>query len=340
MQRLIPLRPAAPGGLLPRLALLWGGVLLALALALCLGAQDYPPSVLWQVLRGYDAQDPAQAILAEMRLPRALAAVVVGAALAVSGLLMQAMARNPLADPGLTGVNAGAALAVVAGLWWAGPLTAGGTAGLALAGAALASLLVRALAGAGDSTLRLPLAGAAFASLCMAVVALVVLMNPEARSIYRFWMVGSLAMADTAGLALLAPLAAGGILLAVLVARQVETLMLGAELGAALGLNAGRVLSLGLAAIACTAGAAVAVAGPVGFIGLIAPHLARRLAGQAGLTAAVLLACPIGAIVTLLADTAGRWLMRPTELPLGIVLAMLGAPMFMLLVRRMLRGTA
>ncbi len=321
-------------------AALWLGVLLAGLAGLSLGAQDYSPAVLWQALSARDPANPAQAIILEMRLPRAGVAVIVGAALAVAGVMMQALARNPLADPGLTGVNAGAALAVVAGLWLAGPLTTSATAGLALTGAAAAVLIVRALVGAGDTTLRLPLAGAAFASLCMALVAFVVLLNPEARNIYRFWMVGSLAIAKGPGLVLMAPVAGLGIVLAVLVARQVETLMLGAEMGAALGLRAGRVLTISLAAITCTAGAAVALAGPVGFVGLIAPQLARRLVPGAGLTGVVLLACPVGAGLVLVADLAGRWLLRPAELPIGIVLAGIGAPMFMLLVRRMLRAPA
>lgn len=323
-----------------RLALLWALVALAFAAALCIGAQDYPPNLLWKILTAYDPQDAAQAVVVEMRLPRALAAVVIGAALAVAGLTMQALTRNPLADPGLTGINAGAALAVVAGLWFAGPLSAGGTAALALSGAALASLVVRALAGQGDTTLRLPLAGAAFASLCMAIVAFVVLLNPEARNIYRFWMVGSLSVAGGETLIRLAPVAGLGIALALVAARQVEALMLGEELGAALGVKPARVMTLGLAAITCASGAAVALAGPVGFIGLIAPHLARRVAAGAGLATTVLLACPLGAIITLLADIAGRRMARPAELPLGIVLAMVGAPLFMLLVRRILRGTA
>lgn len=320
-----------------RLALLSVAVAAALIAALCLGAQDYPPSVLLSALRAYDPDDAAQAIVIEMRLPRALAAVIVGAALAVSGLLMQALARNPLADPGLTGVNAGAALAVVGGLWTFGALSQGAVAALALTGAGAAALVVRALAGAGDSTLRLPLAGAAFASLCMALVALVVLLNPEARNIYRFWMVGSLSLATGAQLMALAPVALAGIALGLMAARRIEALMLGAELGAALGLHPGRVMTLGLVAVALTAGASVAIAGPVGFIGLIAPHLARLVLPGAGLATTLVLACPVGAGIALLADTAGRWLARPAELPLGIVLAMIGAPAFMALVRRMLR---
>lgn len=320
-----------------RLGLLWLAVALAFAGALCLGAQDYPPTALWRLFGAHDPEDAVQAVLWGMRLPRALAAVVVGAALAVSGLVMQAMARNPLADPGLTGVNAGAALAVVAALWAFGPLPQTALAGLALAGAALAAVLVRMLAGGGDNSLRLPLAGAAFSSLCMALVSLVVLLNPEARNIYRFWMVGSLALADRAALMALAPVALTGIGLALLAARQIEALMLGSEIGAALGLRTGRVLGLGLGAVALTAGASVALAGPVGFVGLIAPHLARRLAPGASLAASLLIACPAGALLTLLADTAGRWLIRPGELPIGIVLAGVGAPAFMVLVRRMLR---
>ncbi|MDT1060881.1 iron ABC transporter permease [Paracoccus sp. CPCC 101403] len=326
--------------LFPRLALMWLAVSAGFVAALCLGAQDYSPRLLWSALAAYDPTDPAQAIIREMRLPRAIAALVIGAALAVAGVVMQAMARNPLADPGLTGVNAGAALAVVLGLFWLGALPQLGIVGLALAGAALATVLVRLLAGGGDNTLRLPLAGAAFASLCMALVALIVLLNPEARNIYRFWMVGSLAMAQPPALAVLGPVAAVGILIAAIAARQIEAMMLGAEMGRALGLSVGRVLGLGLAAVALTAGASVAIAGPVGFIGLIAPHMARRAARGASLTQQVALACPVGAGLAVLADLAGRWLARPAEMQLGIVLAMIGAPAFMLLVRRMLREAA
>lgn len=324
--------------LLRHLALLWLAVLAGSVAALCLGALDYPLDTAWAMLTDYDPADPAQAVMAGMRLPRVIAAVTVGAALAVAGVIMQAMTRNPLADPGLTGVNAGAALAVVLGLYAFGAVSQPVVAGLALVGAALAAILVRLLAGGGDSTLRLPLAGAAFGTLCLSLVALIVLLNPEARNIYRFWMVGSLAVSDTAAVLRLAPIAGIGILIALLSARQIEALMLGAEMGTALGVNVGRVMGTGLAAVAMTAGASVAIAGPVGFIGLIAPHIARRFGG--GLAAQVLLACPIGAGLAVLADLAGRWFARPAELQLGIVLAMVGAPAFMILVRRMLREAA
>lgn len=320
-----------------RLAHLWLAVLALLAAALCLGAQDYAPGVLWRALTAFDPADPAQGIVIGMRLPRALAGLVIGAALAVAGVIMQAMTRNPLADPGLTGVNAGAALAVVIGLFWLGPLPQAGIAGLALAGAALAAVLVWALAGGGDNTLRLPLAGAALSSLFMALVALIVLMNPEARNSYRFWMVGSLAAAQLPALAALAPIAGLGILVAALAARQIEALMLGAEMGRALGLDVGRVMGLGLVAVASCAGASVAIAGPVGFVGLIAPHLARQALPQASLSQQVALACPVGAGLALGADLAGRWLVRPGEWQLGLVLAMLGAPAFMAVIRRMIR---
>lgn len=319
-----------------RFVLLWALAALAFLAALGLGAQQIPPAEIWRALTG-GTQSAAADVVLGMRLPRALAAVVVGAALAVAGQVMQAIARNPLADPSLTGVNAGAALAVVLGLAAFGALPRAGIAGLALGGAAVAAVLVRLLAGRGDSTLRLPLAGAALASICMSVVALIVLSNPEARNIYRFWMVGSLAMVDAEGLAALAPVAFAGVLLALFAARGIEALMLSDELGAALGISPARTLSLALAAIALCAGASVALAGPVGFIGLIAPHFARRIAG-ASLAAQIAAAAPAGAILALLADTAGRVAIRPSELPVGVVLAMIGAPAFMLFVRRLLRA--
>lgn len=308
--------------------------------ALLVGAQDHSPAALLRAAVERDFSDPVQAILLGMRLPRALAAVAVGAGLAAAGLTMQALTRNPLADPGLTGVNAGAALAVVSGIWLAGPLPRAAVAALALAGAAAAALLVRALAGGGDATLRLPLAGAAFASLCMALVSLMVLLNPDARALYRFWMVGSLAQADLAALAALAPVIAAGLACALLAARGIEALALGEEMGAALGVGPGRILGLALLAVALTAGGSVALAGPVGFIGLIAPHLVRRMAPGAGLGGRLVLACPVGACLALVADAAGRRLPRPEEWPLSLMLAVLGAPVFIWLVRRMLRGEA
>ena len=313
-------------------------LLLAMGMSLCLGAQLYAPKLVLSALFDRDPADPAQQILWEMRLPRSLAAVVTGAALGVSGQIMQALTRNPLADPGLTGVNAGAALAVVTALWLLGPIAPLQIAAVALLGAGIATILVRLLAGEGDSSLRLPLAGAALASLCMALVALIVLLNHEARNLYRFWMVGSLALADVESLKIMTPLIAAGILLALMMSRQIEALLLGAEMGTALGLHPGRVLSLGFVTVTLCAGAAVALAGPVGFIGLIAPHLARALAPRAGLATWIACVCPLGAVLALVADTLGRMVMRPGEAPLGIVLALAGGPCFMLLVRRMLRG--
>lgn len=325
--------------LLRRLSLLWLLVLAGGVAGLCLGAQDYSFRTLWAMVTRFNPSDPAQAIMAGMRLPRILAAVVVGAALAVAGVVMQAITRNPLADPGLTGVNAGAALAVVLGLFAMGAMSHAEVTVLSLAGAGLATVIVRLLAGDGDTTLRLPLAGAAFGTLCLSVVGLIVLLDPETRNIYRFWMVGSLGQADLGMILRLAPVAATGIAIALLAARPIEALMLGHEMGQTLGIHAGRILAFGFVAVAMTAGASVAIAGPVGFVGLIAPHLARHWVRE-GLIGHILAACPIGAGLAVFADLLGRWLARPAELQLGIVLAMIGAPAFMILVRRMLRDPA
>ncbi|TWI33922.1 FecCD family ABC transporter permease [Paracoccus sulfuroxidans] len=317
------------------LLILWCLVTLAFAAALALGAQDIAPGQVMGAIMG--DRGPAADVVLGLRLPRAAAAVFVGGALAVAGVVMQTLARNPLADPSLTGVNAGAALAVVLGLMSFGVMPRPLVAALAFGGAAAAAIIVRLLAGHGDTTLRLPLAGAAFASICMSIVALVVLLNPEARNIYRFWMVGSLAMADLQGLAMLVPVGLLGVLCALFAARGIEALMLSDELGAALGVSPGQVLTLALLAIALTAGASVALAGPVGFIGLIAPHIARRIVGS-GLSRLILASVPLGAILALVADVIGRVAIRPSELPIGIVLAIFGAPAFMLFARQLVRG--
>lgn len=330
--------------LMLRAALL--GLLLSTALAasLAFGARDLTLMQVWQGLTHADPANPAAdgAIVLGLRLSRTLTGVAVGAALAVAGVLMQALTRNPLADPGLTGINAGAALAVVAVIRIWGPQDPLWLAAAAMAGAFCAAFAVWHLAGGrsaaagGAISLRLPLAGAAIGSLCLSLVAAVVLLNPQTRDLYRFWMVGSLAGAEMATLARLAPLMALGLALGLVVARGLDVLALGADLGTGLGVRAGPVLTGALLSVTLCAGAAVALAGPLGFVGLIVPHLARFLAGRGGLAATLLCAVPLGAALVLACDTLGRVMARPSELALGIVLALIGGPAFMLLLHRLI----
>ncbi|MCE6951497.1 iron ABC transporter permease [Cereibacter sphaeroides] len=321
---------------LPLLAL----VLAASALSLGVGVRPLSPGIFWQALTAFDATDADHVTLLALRLPRLAAGLVAGAALGIAGTMMQALTRNPLADPGLLGVNAGAACAIVAGGLMLGLRDEGAMAALAFPGAALASVAVFALGGGlrGDAgPVRLTLAGAALNALLLSVVSAILLIRQETLDVFRFWVAGSLTQAaerPLAGMALVVA-AAGGLALAV--APAVEALSLGAALARGLGVRPGRVQAAALAVVALATGAAVTVAGPIAFLGLMVPPLARRLAGHA-LRAELLVSAAMGAAILLLADTAGRVLIAPAEVRAGVMTALIGGPVFILIARRIRPG--
>jgi iron complex transport system permease protein len=322
------------------------GLALALALSaviisLCFGARALSLNELLRAVLHFDPARPADIILWEMRLTRSLNGLATGAALAVAGLVMQQLSRNPLADPGILGVNAGAALAVVLAIWladWRDPQM---LSLVAVPGAGLAALAVFALGGGGyavdrSSILRLTLAGVAVSALCLAIVAAIVLLEQGTRDLYRFWTIGSLAVAEPGRLLRLLPLLALGFALPLLMARELDALALGAQSAQSFGVPVALTIGAGLASVACLAGASVALSGPMGFIGLIVPHLARRVAGPA-LLPGLLVSAPLGGAILLGCDTLGRVLARPAEIQTGVVLALIGGPMFLLMLSRIMR---
>lgn len=313
----------------------------AFAAALMFGARAIPAETVWQAFSAFDASDAEHGIVRGLRMQRALSGAACGAALAAAGVIMQGLTRNPLADPGLMGVNAGAALAVVAVLWGLGPQSTPAVAAAAVAGAGVAAAAVWRLAGGRETAasqalmVRLPLAGTAISSLCLALVSAVVLLNTETRDLYRFWMAGSLGQATFNSLARLLPLICAGAVLALAAAPGVDSLLLGSDVAAGLGTRPERAAAAGLAAVTLLSGGAVALAGPVGFVGLIIPH-ATRAAGLRSTAAAVLAAMPLGAAFVLGCDTLGRIAARPSEIAIGLVLAVIGGPAFMILLSRIL----
>ncbi len=324
----------------------WLGILTLLALAsfaasLALGATRLPPATVWAALVAFDPADPGQAVVRGMRLPRSLAGLAIGPALAAAGLMMQRLTRNPLADPGLMGVNAGAALAVVAGLWLLGPLGAETRALAATLGAGIAAAAVWVLSGGRGgqvgtgALLRLPLVGSALTSLSLSAVWVIVLIDPHTREVYRIWTAGSLAATDTATLARLLPMILAGLGLAALIARRLEVLAMGAEIAAGLGAQPARTAALAVVAVTLLSAAAVALAGPLGFVGLVVPHAARRLAGAGRPGRALVVALILGAVATLACDTAGRLVAEPSEMALGLMLALLGGPAYLVLLSRL-----
>lgn len=319
------------GGL--RIACVAGLLLIAPMLAsLLAGAKLLPPSSLLDLLQGWDSE--AALILLQLRLPRLVLGLVVGAALGTAGAIIQAATRNPLGDPGLLGINAGASLAVIVG---SGLFALGPTANVWLAsgGAALAALAAHVVAGAprgASAPIKLTLAGVAVTALCFGIGQAVALADPERFDLVRNWRVGAL---SGDGLALLPaitlPLLMGAVL-AALLAPRLNLLALGEDRAAALGLSVGWTQGGSFLAVVLLAGAAVAAAGPIAFVGLAAPHIARRLGG-ADQRILLPLAAIIGAALIAAADALGRVAAPPTELPVGIVAALIGAPALVVLAR-------
>ncbi|WP_112312612.1 FecCD family ABC transporter permease [Pseudogemmobacter bohemicus] len=319
-----------------RLPLLLAAALIAaLALHLTFGAVSMPLSQVWQGLSGGDDLSFEAAVVRELRLPRAIAAALAGAGLAAAGVLMQAVTRNPLAEPGLFGLLAGAALAVLLGRTipalaspdWLAPLAALGS----LAGAGLVWALVRA-AGDGGGLLLPALAGSAVTAFLVALTTLISLMDARAFEDMRIWLSGSLAGLRLPVLAWIAPWALAGLALAALVGPRLTILTMGDEAATGLGLNPGRLRAMALASVVVMTAAAVAMAGPLGFVGLTVPHL-LRLTGPMDQSRLLRLSMLAGAAYLVLADTLARVLIAPVEVSAGILTALIGAPVLVALVR-------
>ncbi|QUS37132.1 iron chelate uptake ABC transporter family permease subunit (plasmid) [Falsirhodobacter algicola] len=306
------------------------------------GARAVPLSDYLAALSAYDPTNAAHVTALQIRLPRLAAGLVAGAALGVAGTVMQAITRNPLADPGILGVNAGAAFTLLLGGMLLGLPDAAGAALMTLPGAAAASALVFVLGGGlrGDAgPVRLTLAGAALNAMLLSLVSAIVLLRRDSLEMFRFWVVGSLSEAVARPMGAMALLAAAGGLAALTAAPRIEALSLGDALSRGLGTRPGRVQAAALLAVTLTTGAAVGLAGPIAFLGLVVPPMARRVAG-AGLRAQLLAAAAIGATLLLTADSLGRLVVAPTEVRAGIMTALLGAPVFVWLARRVRPGAA
>ena len=275
-------------------------------------------------------------IVRDVRGPRTLVGLAVGAALGVAGAVMQGMTRNPLGDPGILGIEAGAALAVVVAIFLLGVTSVAGYAWFALAGAAAAGTLVYVLGAAGGSRaapINLALAGAAVASLLVALTSAVLSFDVDTLNQYRFWIVGSVAGRDLGVLAGALPFLAAGFALALGSGRALNALALGEDVARSLGQRVRLNQLVAAASFILLAGGAVAVAGPIVFVGLTVPHVARGIVGP-DYRWVVPYCAVLGATLLLVADVLGRVAARPTEIDVGIVMALVGTPVFIALVRR------
>ncbi|MFC3998910.1 FecCD family ABC transporter permease [Nocardiopsis sediminis] len=326
--------PARIGGLAGALVVLAAVLVLSMAVG-----NRYIPLDEVVRLTGRPEAGETSAIVNGMRLSRTLFGLAVGVALGMAGALMQGLTRNPLADPGLLGVNAGAALGVVLTSGVFGVTALYGHIWFAFAGALAATVVVYLLGGLGQGgadPAKLALAGAAVSALLQSVIATMLLLDAATLDEYRFWAVGSLNVPDRTTLAQVLPFLAAGAALALATAPALNNLSLGDDVARSLGQNVRWVRIRGIAAITLLAGGATAVCGPIAFVGLVVPHIARALTG-ADHRWVLAYSAVLAPTLLLAADAVGRVLGGRAEIHVGIVVAFVGAPFFIALVRR--RGT-
>ncbi|MBD8466417.1 iron chelate uptake ABC transporter family permease subunit [Plantibacter sp. CFBP 8798] len=312
-------------------------VLIAAAVAsLAIGNRAIDPLTVVRALVAYDDANPLHLMVMELRVPRTLLGILVGAALAVCGGLIQAFTRNPLADPGILGVNAGASFAVTFAVGVLGLTTPGAYVPFALAGAFILTVIVYALGSVGASgatPMKLTLAGVALGAACTGFTTAIVLRDEGTLQVMRFWSVGSIGGRTLDQLTWAAPLIVTGLVIGLLCARSLNALTLGDELAQALGARVRSTRVWVVVAVTLLAGTGVAAAGPIAFVGLMIPHVVRWFTGPDQrwvLTYSMV----IGPAFLLLADVLGRIVLPSGELRVGIVTALLGAPILIMLVRR------
>lgn len=319
--------------------LLTGAIALLAVMAvvsLMIGARSVAPSVVIDALLRPDLSLADHSVILTQRVPRTVIGILAGAALAVAGTLMQGLTRNPLADPGLLGVNAGASVAVLAAITVFGITAPAGFVWFAFGGAALASIAV-ALIGTrgpdGTSPAKLALTGAAVTAGLTAVTTLILTTSITAFDVFRYWQVGGLTARgmDTVAVVVI-PILVGAVI-ALTSARGLDLLALGEDTATGLGHSVARTRVLGIVAAVLLCGAATSIAGPIVFLGLLVPHALRALVGGE-YRWLLAIGAPVGAIVLLAADVLGRVIAPPGEIQAGLVVAFVGAPVLISLVLR------
>jgi iron complex transport system permease protein len=324
--------PARTAGLVALL-----GVLVVVAvLGVAVGARPIPLGTVLDALTAYDPASDEHLIVQTLRIPRTVLGIAVGVALGLAGAVMQGVSRNPLADPGILGINAGAAFAVVIAIYALGIGTLTGYVWFAFVGAAVAAIVVYGLGSLGregPTPVKLALAGSALTALLTSLTTAVLLMDVQTLDQFRFWVVGSLAGRDAEIARQVLPFLASGAVLALVSARSLNALALGDDVARSLGQRVAVARALSALAVVLLTGAAVAAAGPIAFVGLAVPHVARAITGP-DYRWVLPYSAVLAPILLLGADVIGRVVARPGELQAGIVTALLGAPFFIALVRR------
>ncbi|MFD4972148.1 FecCD family ABC transporter permease [Streptomyces sp. NPDC058424] len=308
-------------------------VLLLVALAsIAIGAKELSLAQVWHGLF-QDSGTYGDVVVGE-RLSRTVLGLLAGSALGLAGAVLQALTRNPLADPGILGINAGASAAVVTAITFLGVTSLSGYVWFAFLGAAAVGALVWFLGGSrGATPVRLALAGTAIGAALYGYVQAVMIMDGAALGRMRFWTVGSLASATTATVTQVLPFFAVGTVVALLLARPLNAMAMGDDTARALGADLNRTRALAMLAATVLCGAATAACGPIVFVGLMVPHVVRSFTGP-DLRWILPYATVLSPVLLLGADVVGRIVARPAELQVGVVTAIIGGPVFILLVRR------
>jgi iron complex transport system permease protein len=319
-------------GLLAAIAVL---VVVAL-LSVAVGAKSIPLHTVLDALFDHDPTNNDHLIVRSLRVPRTFVGLLVGGALGAGGTLMQGLTRNPLADPGILGVNAGAALFVVIGIYWFDLASLLGYVWFAFIGAAIASVIVYSLGSLGRegaTPVKLALAGAALTAMLGSITTAILLTDVETLDQFRFWNVGSLSGRTGTIAANVAPFVGVGLLLAVACGPMLNGLALGDDVARGLGQRIGLSRVVGAVAIVLLCGSATAAAGPIAFVGLAVPHVARVITGP-DYRWVIPYSIVLAPVLLLGSDIVGRVVARPGEVQVGIITAVIGAPVFIFLVRR------
>ncbi|KRE82115.1 FecCD family ABC transporter permease [Arthrobacter sp. Soil763] len=312
-----------------------GVLALAAAGSLAVGARGLDLGTVWQALVAFDPADGDHAVV-RARVPRTVLGLLAGAALGLAGAAMQGVTRNPLADPGIIGVNAGAALAVVTGIHVFGVSSLDGYIWFAFVGAGAAAglvYLIAALGRDGATPVKLALAGAALSAGLSSLLNVVLVSSQETLDRFRFWQVGGLAGRDWSAIGAGLPFVLLGAAIVLAAGRNLNGLALGDDLASALGQRVGLTRAVTALGVVLLCGAATALAGPIGFVGLVVPHAVRFLTGP-DYRWILPLSLVLAPALLLAADVAGRVVLLPGEVPAGIMTALLGAPVFVWLVSR------
>ncbi|WP_460463509.1 FecCD family ABC transporter permease [Arthrobacter pigmenti] len=314
------------------------GVVVLLAFCACslaFGARATSLSIVIEALTNFDPGSGDHAVV-RARIPRTVTGLCVGIALGLAGAAMQGIARNPLADPGILGVNSGAALAVVFAIYFLGITNLTGYIWFAFLGAAIAAVIVYAIASLGRegaTPVKLALAGAALSAGLASLMSAILVSSKETLDEFRFWQVGSISGRDWDLILPVIPFLAAGVLITMFTGRILNGLSLGDDVARGLGQKVGLTRAISATGIVVLCGGATAMAGPIAFVGLVIPHMVRTICGPdyRWILPFSAVAAPL---LVIGADVVGRMILPPSEIPAGIMTALVGAPVFIWLVRR------